>query len=95
MKLAVAIAAVFAAIRIWMGLRVPPESVSLVGTYKALAHLFVGGLAVAWWAALRASWDLPNRHPFKTVHREKRIYGSLFWGLCGVEIAVAVLSRVK
>lgn len=37
------------AMRIVIAVRFPPESASMVGSYQAVAHLFVGGLAVAYY----------------------------------------------
>ena len=52
----IAVGVVLAIIRIWMGFAVEPESPSWVDVYKDVAHLFIGGLAVAWWHA-RHRWQ--------------------------------------
>ncbi len=36
-------------VRVWIGFSVPLESITFVDLYKDVAHLFMGGLAVAWW----------------------------------------------
>lgn len=56
MKLAIAFGLLLAAIRIWIGFSVPPESFSLVQVFKDVAHLFMGGLFVAWYIQ-RQSWQ--------------------------------------
>lgn len=56
MKLTLAIAALLAAARIWLGFNVEPEAFQWVQVYKDSAHLFMGGLAVAWWYG-RHDWQ--------------------------------------
>lgn len=67
-----------AAARIWIGLNIEPEPASWAGAYQAVAHLFVGGLAVAWYYQPRwINWQW-----------------TLFWTLNIVEVATAILSRM-
>lgn len=40
--------------RIWVAYSFEPESASIVGSYQAFAHLFVGGLIVAWFCQRKA-----------------------------------------
>lgn len=49
MKTTIAIGILFIVTRIWIGMTVEPESFHWVQAYKDAAHLFIGGLAVAWW----------------------------------------------
>lgn len=49
MVLVVVCGMLLAGVRIWMGVYVPPEPASLAQVYKDVAHLFMGGLGVAWW----------------------------------------------
>ena len=45
--------------RVWIGVSIPPESLTFVDLYKDVAHLFMGGLAVAWWFQReRWQWNL-------------------------------------
>ena len=76
MKTTLAIGIVLAASRIWLGFTVEPEAFSWFQAYKDAAHLFMGGLAVAWWVK-RLAWQW-----------------WLFWILNGIEVAVAVISRM-
>ena len=48
-KRVVCLAVVLAIIRIWIGLTVEPDVFSWVAAYKDMAHIFMGGLGVAWW----------------------------------------------
>lgn len=56
MKSTIVIAAVIAAIRVYIGIAMEPEHISFVDVYKDTAHLFIGGLAVAWWIK-RLPWQ--------------------------------------
>jgi len=59
MKTTVAIGLVLAVARVWIGFNVEPESFAWSQAYKDVAHLFMGGLAVAWWIKrLRWQWWL-------------------------------------
>jgi len=49
MKATIAFAVALSAVRVWIGATVDPEPLSFVQVYKDIAHLFMGGLAVAWW----------------------------------------------
>lgn len=49
MRTTIAIAVLFAVARIWVGLNFTPEPFHWLQAYKDAAHLFMGGLAVAWW----------------------------------------------
>jgi len=42
--------------RVWIGVTVPAEALTVVDVYKDVAHLFIGGLAVAWWLQ-RERWQ--------------------------------------
>lgn len=42
--------------RIWMGLNIEPDPFHWVQAYKDVAHLFMGGLFVAWWVK-RHRWQ--------------------------------------
>lgn len=56
MKLTIAFGLLLAASRIWLGMNYAPESFDWVQAYKDVAHLFMGGLAVAWWLQ-RHKWQ--------------------------------------
>ena len=56
MKLTITIGAILAALRVWLGINVEPESFEWVQAYKDAAHLFIGGLAAAWWH-MRRRWQ--------------------------------------
>lgn len=56
MKTTIAIGMLLAAVRIWIGFNIEPESFHWVQAYKDAAHLFMGGLAVAWWHG-RQRWQ--------------------------------------
>lgn len=59
MKITLAIGVVLAATRVWIGFNIEPEPFHWVQAYKDTAHLFMGGLAVAWWIKrLRWQWYL-------------------------------------
>jgi len=45
----IAFGLVLAASRIWLAFEVEPEAFSWLHVYVDVAHLFMGGLAVAWW----------------------------------------------
>ena len=45
----IVIGMVLAVSRIWVGVNIEPESFQWVQVYKDAAHMFMGGLAVAWW----------------------------------------------
>lgn len=49
MKTTISVGILLAALRIWIGANVEPESFSWLQAYKDAAHLFIGGLAVAMW----------------------------------------------
>lgn len=49
MKLTIFIGLILAVIRIWMGINITPGAFDWTQVYKDMAHLFMGGLAVAWW----------------------------------------------
>lgn len=53
------VAAALGISRIWLGLTIPPEPASWMGVYKAIAHLFMGGLAVAAWQDDETTWMWP------------------------------------
>ena len=53
---AILIGSVLAAVRIWMGLNIEPEVFEWLQAYKDVAHVFIGGLAVAWWFQ-RSDWQ--------------------------------------
>jgi hypothetical protein len=55
-NITLAIGILFAASRIWLGFVVEPEVFSWFDAYKDAAHLFMGGLAVAWWLQ-RHAWQ--------------------------------------
>jgi hypothetical protein len=46
--IAIGFAFILALIRIWMGFNVPPDTFSWAAAYKDTAHIFIGGLLVAW-----------------------------------------------
>jgi hypothetical protein len=54
--LTILFAAAIIAIRVWMAAAVPPESPTWIDVYKDVAHLFVGGLFVAWYIQ-RGRWQ--------------------------------------
>ena len=57
--LAVITAIVLIAIRVWMAVEIPPESPNWIDVYKDVAHLFMGGLFVAWYIQrLKWQWRL-------------------------------------
>jgi hypothetical protein len=56
MKQTIAFGLLLAVGRIWIGMNHAPESFQWLQVYKDAAHLFMGGLAVAWWF---------NRHPWQ------------------------------
>lgn len=66
--------------RVVIAFTVEPQHISLVGSYKAIAHLFMGGLAVS-------AWNDNNA----LAHDVK---WAAFWFLCLVEVASATVSRV-
>lgn len=49
MKTTIAFGLLLAASRVWLGATVEPEEFQWVQVYKDIAHLYMGGLAVAWW----------------------------------------------
>jgi hypothetical protein len=57
MKRTIAFALFLAAVRIWMGFNVPPDTFAWSQAYKDVAHLFMGGLFVAWRYA-RRGWQI-------------------------------------
>jgi hypothetical protein len=56
MKTTIAIGVVLAVIRIVMGATSEPEAFQLLQAYKDAAHIFMGGLGVAWWH-MRQAWQ--------------------------------------
>lgn len=56
MKTTLAIGLLLAATRIWIGFHIEPESFHWVQAYKDAAHLFMGGLATAWYLQ-RNNWQ--------------------------------------
>lgn len=56
MKATIAIGIFLVAFRVYIGLTVPPEPFHWTQGFKDTAHLFMGGLAVAWWQ---------QRHPWQ------------------------------
>lgn len=81
-----AFAILLAVIRLWIGLNIPPESFQWVEAYKDVAHLFMGGLGVAWWMHLEseeAEFEPALNWQFW-----------LFVALCIIEVAVAIFSRL-
>jgi hypothetical protein len=77
------IAAILSAIRISMvfGLELGRGQ----GSFEAVAHVFMGGLAVAWWYQPR------------TVYRRYRAWNWqwwLFWLLCVVEVGSVIASKI-
>lgn len=49
MWVTIIIGVLFGIARVWLGFNVEPESFEWAQAYKDAAHLFIGGLAVAWW----------------------------------------------
>ena len=49
MKITILFGMLLIVIRIWIGCTVEPEQFNWVAAFKDTAHLFMGGLAVAWW----------------------------------------------
>lgn len=49
MRTTVAIGIALALARVWIGASIEPEAFHWIQVYKDAAHLFMGGLAVAWW----------------------------------------------
>jgi peptidoglycan/LPS O-acetylase OafA/YrhL len=49
MRLTIAFGLLLVVGRVWLGMHHPPESFEWIQAYKDTAHLFMGGLAVAWW----------------------------------------------
>ena len=56
MRLTILAALLIGAMRIWMGFNVPTESFEWLQVYKDVAHLFMGGLFVAW-RIVRQKWQ--------------------------------------
>ena len=78
-QIVLALGAVLAVVRIYIGYAVAPAEASAVGAYEAIAHVFMGGLLVAAWnsaGSIATNWRW-----------------QLFWALCVLEVVVAVLSR--
>ena len=57
MKLTILVAVILAVLRIYIGATVEPPKMDLVDVYKDAAHLFIGGLFVAWWIR-RQAWQM-------------------------------------
>lgn len=72
-------AVVLGLLRVLIGITVEPEPITWVGAYKAVAHLFMGGLFVAW---------LGQPVPYG------RWMGATFGLLCLLELGVALWSRL-
>lgn len=56
MKTTLAIGFVLVFLRVYLGFHVEPEPFTWFQLYKDAAHLFMGGLAVAWWFQ-RTRWQ--------------------------------------
>lgn len=52
----IAFGVILAVARVYIGLTIEPEHMTIVAVYKDVAHLFIGGLAVAWWIQ-RCPWQ--------------------------------------
>lgn len=52
----ITIGVILGAMRVWMGFTFPPEDFQWLQAYKDAAHLFMGGLGVAWWIQ-RQTWQ--------------------------------------
>lgn len=56
MKQVIVMGLIFAIMRVSFAFVVPPDTFSWFQVYKDLAHLFMGGLSVAWWIQ-RNKWQ--------------------------------------
>lgn len=56
MRTTIIIAVLLIIIRIWFGFIEEPETFTWFQAFKDTAHLFMGGLAVAWWIK-RLDWQ--------------------------------------
>ena len=102
MKTTILIGVLLAAVRIWLGFNIEPESFRWDQVFKDAAHLFMGGLAVAWWfnryELTDEDWDdtEDNSALFEALTwcLLQPWQWWLFWSLNAIEVAVAVLSRI-
>lgn len=81
MKTMIVVAIMLGITRIYIGLNVMPDAFQWTQAYKDVAHLFMGGLFVAAWTS-------------KGSLEHTLLLWSVFWGLCVLEVAVAVISRL-
>ena len=79
-RILVSIAIVFAVLRVWIGMTISPEPMTWVAVYKDFAHIFIGILGTTWYL-------------YRDVYTAD-IAWMLFWALVGVEVTVAVASRL-
>ncbi len=56
MRTTLAIAAILALTRVWVGLTVLPETPTATDVFKDVAHLFMGGLFMGWYLQ-RQHWQ--------------------------------------
>ncbi len=57
MKFTILVAVILATIRVYIGATIEPPKMDWVDAYKDSAHLFMGGLFVAWWIR-RQTWQM-------------------------------------
>ena len=78
MRTLLTISVILGLLRLYIGSEIEPESPTWLDVYKDMAHVFIGGLGVLWWL----------------FRKDDPMYAVLFWWLCFLEVAVAILSRV-
>jgi heme/copper-type cytochrome/quinol oxidase subunit 2 len=76
------VSVVLACSRVFIGLTVPPEHITWVAAYKAVAHIFIGVVGAMLYTTRKYR---PHEHDE---------WRAMFWGLCIIEILVAAASRI-
>ena len=78
---------VFGIGRIWLGFTEDPRPASIPGSFEALAHVYVGMLLMD---AINNSLQYKKRNLLNPFFWQ----WYLFWGVCGIEVLVAITSRM-
>lgn len=66
---------------------------TLVDIYKSMVHIFVGSLIPPmWWGG---TLSVTGTNPWDWHWEKDRTYRYLFWGLCAVEVTMAIWTGAK
>lgn len=103
MRTTIALGVLFAFVRIWMGFTTEPTQADLTDVFKDAVHVYMGSLGVlAWqlspywrwhhWADARRTGWCGTFIIFWLKGQSWQWW--LFWSLCVIEVAVAMLQRI-